>query len=122
MWPASSAGLALIHPDDVAAVAVECLLGASVPTDRVRLTGPSELSPQDIADGFGAHLNRPISIRTPSPPEHEQWLETIGGMPRHASAILTPFAERSTAPVTDAVLEILGRPARTFADYLSGGR
>jgi uncharacterized protein YbjT (DUF2867 family) len=119
VWPQASAGLALIHPDDVAAIALECLVAQSPPESPVHLTGPEELSPDQIAAGFAEATGAPLAAVTPSREDYEAWLETVAGMPRQASHIVAPYAERSDAPVSDAVEQLLGRRARSFAQYLA---
>jgi uncharacterized protein YbjT (DUF2867 family) len=118
VWPQGSAGLALVHPEDVAAVAVECLLAQSPPESPVRLTGPEELSPDQIAAGFAEATGAPLVAVSPPLKDYEVWLETLAGMPRQASRIVAPYAERPEAPLSDAVEQLLGRQARSFGEYL----
>jgi uncharacterized protein YbjT (DUF2867 family) len=118
VWPQASAGLALIHPEDVAAVAVECLVAQSPPESPVHLTGPKELSPGQIAAGFAEATGAPLVPVSPSLDDYEGWLETVAGMPRQASRIVAPYAERRNVPVSDAVERLLGRRAKNLAHYL----
>ncbi len=119
VWPAGSAGLALVHPDDVAEVAAECLVTERVPDSPLRLTGPAELGPDRIAAGIGEAGGLPVVAVSPSLDEYELWLEGVAGMPRSARRIVEPYAGRGHAPVTDAIEKVLNRPARSFAEYIA---
>lgn len=119
VWPAGSAGLALVHPQDVGDAAVECLVAEHLPPSPVHVTGPEELSPAQIADGFSKASATPVVAASPSFEDYEIWLEKVAGMPRQASRIVEPYVRRRSAPVTNAIEQLLKRPAKTFAEYLA---
>ena len=120
VWPAGPSGLALVHPDDVAEAAVACLTADTVPDSPVHLTGPEELSPDQIAAGFAEARGAEIVAVRPSLEEYEDWLEEVAGMPRQARHIIEPYAARTRAPVSDGIERLLGRRATSFAEYLAG--
>ncbi|SFO50116.1 Uncharacterized conserved protein YbjT, contains NAD(P)-binding and DUF2867 domains [Pseudonocardia ammonioxydans] len=119
VWPLGSSGLALVHPDDVAETAVHHLLVPEVQEPTLRLTGPREIGAEEIAAGFGALRGSPVEVRPVSFDAYGAWLEAVAGMPRSAARIIEPYAEPPRVPLSDAIERALGRPARTFADYLN---
>ncbi|MEV6639485.1 NAD(P)H-binding protein [Amycolatopsis sp. NPDC051371] len=119
VWPAGLAGLALVHPDDVAESAVECLVSEHLPPSPLHLTGPKELSSEEIAAGFSTVKDATVVAASPPLHDYEEWLETVAGMPRQAGRIFDPYVTRRHAPVTDDIEQLLHRPARNFTDYLA---
>lgn len=119
VWPAGHSGLALIHPQDVGEAAVECLLAQDIPVSPVYLTGPEELSPRQIAEGFSKATATPVVTVSPSLEEYADWLETVAVMPRQAIHVLEPYVWRRSTPVTDVIEQLLNRPAKSFAEYLA---
>ena len=119
VWPEVASGLALVHPQDVAAVAVECLLMQDVPASPLHLTGPEVLTPPQIADGFSSARGVPVTAVAKSVAAYGDWLESVAGMPRHAATVIEPYAEREFTPVTGTIEQLLGRPAKSFAEFLA---
>jgi uncharacterized protein YbjT (DUF2867 family) len=113
----------MIDTRDVGAVAAEI---AAVPADHVGKTywptGPQSLSYEEAATVFSKVLGRPITFRRLSFEEQKQVMisaglpEAIADMNAQA---LTLAADGDSDLVTDDVLAILGRPARTFEEFVS---
>lgn len=119
VWPTGASGLALVHPHDVAAAAVECLLMQDIPPSPLHLTGPEVLTPAQIADGFSSVRGVPVVAVPQSLKGYGDWLESVAGMPRHAATVIEPYAKRENTPVTGTIEQLLGRPAKSFAEYLA---
>lgn len=109
VWPGADSALSLIAPDDVADVAVACLLADALPATVLDLTGPAALGCREIAAAFGVR-HVPVTLD-----EYEQWLIDVTGRDaeraRFARRIVEPFVTPAPA-VTDVVEQVLGRPAR----------
>lgn len=118
--------LAMIDCEDIAACAV-ALLAAPPPvpgTGRAyELTGREALSFSDVAAKLSARLGRPVAY-VDRPPR-----ELVAGMmsrgvpePIAASfgAMMDAFAHGGASAITAWVVELIGRPPRTFDDYLDG--
>ncbi|MFE2756690.1 NmrA family NAD(P)-binding protein [Actinosynnema sp. NPDC059335] len=112
---------ALVHEADIAAVAVTALLDDGHAGRAYNLTGPQALTTRDRIAVLAAALGRDIAFERIT---HEQAVDrlTATGVPRpdaeyvigwHAS----PPAEAVT--VDDTVERVLGRPARTFAQWVA---
>ncbi|WNV85706.1 NmrA family NAD(P)-binding protein [Umezawaea sp. Da 62-37] len=121
----SSAGdgrVGMVDTRDVAAVAAE--IAASPAAHRGRTywpTGPESISYADAAAVFTTVLGRPITFRPLTFEEQKRAMvdaglpEVIAGMNAQA---LSLFAEGDSDWVTDDVPSILGRPARTFEQFV----
>jgi uncharacterized protein YbjT (DUF2867 family) len=117
--------VAFIDAADIAAVATQALLDA-VPhnTDHV-LTGPEALSYADAAAVITEATGRPVRHRPVSTAEMTGRF-VAAGIPAQFAAMLAGLDEdiRHGAEdrVTSTVLDITGRPARSFAGFVSAYR
>ncbi|WP_329058118.1 NmrA family NAD(P)-binding protein [Amycolatopsis sp. NBC_01480] len=114
--------IGMIDTRDVAAVAAAI---ASSPADHVGKTywptGPESLSYPDAAAVFSTVLGRPITFHPLTYSEQKQAM-VEAGVPEHIAEMntqaITLFAEGDSDWVTGDVPSILGRPARTFAQFV----
>lgn len=114
--------IGMIDTRDVAAVAAAI---ASSPADHVGKTywptGPESLSYPDAAAVFSTVLGRPITFHPLTFSEQKQAM-VEAGVPEHIAEMntqaITLFAEGDSEWVTGDVSAILGRPARTFAQFV----
>ena len=122
-WPRRGTSLALIAPDDVAATIAALLLDPAPGTRILPLTGPETLTIDEIAGYYAAALGRPVDVPDLTPDSYVDWLTKHTPMTKMeaagTAAILTPFADRRVAPVSDAVETVTGHAPQRFADYLA---
>ena len=122
-WPRRDTSLAPIAPDDVAATIAALLLKPSAGTRVLSLTGPETLTIEQIAGHYAAALGSPVEVPDLTPESYVDWLTEHTPMTNEqaqgTSAILTPFADRRDAPVSDAVETVTGRAPQRFTDYLA---
>ncbi|MFK0249673.1 NAD(P)H-binding protein [Amycolatopsis azurea] len=108
-----------IHETDIAAVAARALLGG-VPAGSVyTLTGPRSVDQYEKVQLLGDAVHRPLSFQE-LPPEQVRQAMLAQGLPEEVPArLLGSLADYSVhpGPTTTTVEELLGRPARTFADW-----
>ncbi|MBZ3900298.1 NAD(P)H-binding protein [Streptomyces griseiscabiei] len=108
-----------VHEADVAAVAVRALTGGLPPGAVHTLTGPQSLDQIEKAHLIGAALGRALSFQE-LPPERVRQGMLAQGLPEEVpDRLLGSLADyaRRPGPTTGTVAELLGRPARTFADW-----
>ncbi|MGW6915092.1 SDR family oxidoreductase [Kitasatospora sp. NPDC054939] len=117
--PHPDAHLAPIHTEDIADIAVEALTGSSLTGRKVALTGPESLTFREQIALIGEAVGRDIPVERISRAEAEQQLGEY--IPAQVLASLLTYweaAERGgPATVADTTLTLLGRPARTFAQW-----
>ncbi|MGW0810843.1 NmrA family NAD(P)-binding protein [Nonomuraea sp. NPDC002799] len=112
----------LIHEDDLAEVAARALLDTSLTFRKVRLTGPRSLSHEELVAAIGEVIGRPLRYQEVPPQAFEQSMIQRGLPKPFVEALLARYA-RGAGPaegVTGEVEKILGRPARTFTEWVAG--
>jgi uncharacterized protein YbjT (DUF2867 family) len=117
------AHIAPIHPDDIADIAVEALTGNTLAGRAVTLTGPESLTFRDQIATIAGITGRGISIQPVSRADAEQQLGAY--MPAALAANLLDgwfAATAGPAPIGDTTQTLLGRPARTFAQWADENR
>ncbi|MFI9383042.1 NAD(P)H-binding protein [Kutzneria sp. NPDC052558] len=117
-WFHAGARRALIHEEDIAAVGVLALTTDSLVGQRPVLTGPAAISQLEQAETIGRAIGRPV--RFEELPDDVARRELFPGRPAAvADGLIAAHAALVTHPevVTDTVPRLLGRPARTFADW-----
>ncbi|MEC3957232.1 NAD(P)H-binding protein [Nocardia sp. CDC153] len=116
--PYPQVALAMIHPRDIADIAVAALTGDELRGRTVALTGPEPISFQAQVGAISAAIGREIPVHTITPEAaREQMVRTMP--PFIADALLSTwaaFADRPQAPA-DTTETLLGVPARTFAQW-----
>ncbi len=118
--PYPDAAWALIDEDDLAEVAALALRTDTLLGRRVELTGPASLTQAETIGIIGAALGRELRVERVPRAIAEQHLVGIGLPIGFARALLDMQADYSTAPavVSAEVAAILGRPARSFAEWV----
>ncbi|WP_112134609.1 NAD(P)H-binding protein [Glycomyces dulcitolivorans] len=110
-----------IHEADIAAVAVQALLNGDHAGATLALTGPQSLDQAEKVRLLGAALGRPLSFQE-VPAEAVRQGMLAQGLPEEVPArLLGSLSDYAVnpGPTTRTVEELLGRPARTFADWAS---
>jgi uncharacterized protein YbjT (DUF2867 family) len=119
-WPYGAAETAPIDERDVAAVAARTLHEDGHAGGDYVLTGPESLSQAEQVAVIGEVLGRPIRFEELSPDEFRR--ETAATWPAPVvDMLLDAWAATIGHPayVTSTAVEILGRPVRTFRDWVS---
>ncbi|QVI21236.1 NAD(P)H-binding protein [Nocardia tengchongensis] len=112
------AALAMIHPLDIADIAVAALTGDELRGRTVTLTGPAAISFRAQIGHLAEAVGREIPITTITPAEAEAQMS--GTMPPYiVNALLQTWARTTDQPETpaDTTETLLGVPARTFAQW-----
>src|SRR5581483_11910048 len=122
--PYAAASSAPIVESDIAAVAARALLTDDLVGQRIPLTGPQSLTNSELVAVIGEVLDRPLQyLEVPAAAVRQRFIG-IGFTADFADAYLAMLAETLDKPalVTHDVEKILGRPALTFADFVSQRR
>jgi uncharacterized protein YbjT (DUF2867 family) len=114
-----NAATSTIDERDVAAVAARALVNRGHGERRYVLTGPQSLTQRDKVRLVGAAIGRPLSWEEISPLQVRQAMIAQGLPDEVPDRLLGYLADRieRPGPSSTAVEEILGRPARTFAEW-----
>jgi uncharacterized protein YbjT (DUF2867 family) len=122
--PYASFAEAPVHERDLAEVAAHALR-----TDqpvarrgrRVELTGPQSLTHQQLVATIGEVLGRPLRYQEIPPQAATQGMAAHGFPEPFVEALMARYAKEvgQPAPVTGEVERILGRPARTYAQWVA---
>jgi len=112
-------GAAAIDPGDVAAVGARALLTDELVGRRPVLTGPQSLTQAQMVDVIGKVIGRPLRYQEIPPEAARQGM--LGFPEGFVDAYLSLLAEAVGRPalVTDEVDKALGRPARTYAEWVA---
>jgi uncharacterized protein YbjT (DUF2867 family) len=122
--PYASAASAPIVEADIAAVAAHALLTEELIGRKIELTGPDSFTNTELVHIVGQVLGRDLSYREIPIDQVRQRFSAIGFPADFGTAYAALLAETVDTParVTDEVERILGRPARTFAQWVNGHR
>ncbi|MCG5216400.1 NAD(P)H-binding protein [Streptosporangium soli] len=107
---------------DLAEVAARALLTDELVGRRLELTGPQSLSHEEMVAVIAAALGRPLRFEERTPEAAAQHLVDNGLPEPWAHALMARYARYvggEQHPVTGEVDKILGRPARTYADWVA---
>jgi uncharacterized protein YbjT (DUF2867 family) len=111
-----------IDTRDIAAVAEVALTGRGHEAKKYVLTGPEALSYGDVARIISEVIGRTIEYVAESPEEARERLFKEGAPPWLIEGYLALAAYQraggATAMVSPTVSQILGRPARSFAEFV----
>jgi uncharacterized protein YbjT (DUF2867 family) len=123
-YPYASFAEALIHQQDLAEVAARALRSDDLVARRGRrleLTGPQSLTHQQLVAIIGEVLGRPLRFQELPPQAAAQGMIANGLPGPFVQALMARYARevRLAAPVTGEVERILGRPARTYAEWVA---
>ena len=119
-----TASTAPIIESDIAAVAALALLTDELDGQRIPLTGPQAFTNSELVEVIGAVLGRPLQYREVPAEVVRQRFVDLGFGAEFADAYHAMLAETLDKPplVSHDVEKILGRPALTFAQWLSAHR
>ncbi|MET0896946.1 MAG: NAD(P)H-binding protein [Mycobacterium sp.] len=120
--PYATASSAPIAESDISAVAAQALLTDRLDGLRVPLTGPEALTNTELVDIIADVLGRPLRYHEIPPDVVRQRFLGLGFPADFGTAYVAMLAQTVAEPalVTRDVEKILGRPARTFADWVAG--
>jgi uncharacterized protein YbjT (DUF2867 family) len=122
--PYASASAAPIVDSDISAAAARALLTDELVGQQIPLTGPQAFTNSELVRVIGTVLDRPLQYREVPAQLVRQRFIGLGFAAEFADAYTAMLAETLDKPalVTQGVEKILGRPATTFADWVSGNR
>jgi uncharacterized protein YbjT (DUF2867 family) len=119
-WPYAASVSAPLHERDVAAVAASLLTTRAPVSQRVVITGPESLTQSAMVTAIGATVGRRLRLHE-VPPDVAKRAMVERGLPeplvvRILALLARGLEERPV--VTDEVERILGRPAKTFGQWV----
>jgi uncharacterized protein YbjT (DUF2867 family) len=122
--PYASASIAPIVDADISAVAAAALLRDDLVGHKLPLTGPQSLTNAQMVDVIATELGRPLRYQEiPADVVRERFAALgLGADFGAAYVALLAATVGQPATVTDDVEKILGRPATTFAQWVSQHR
>ncbi|WP_376093672.1 NAD(P)H-binding protein [Roseomonas sp. CCTCC AB2023176] len=112
--------MTLVDVDDIAAVAVACLLGAEHRRRAYKVTGDEWLGYDDVAAVIGDAVGRTVRYVPLSPDEARAEMRAAGSPPWLIEDLIRMYAllqRDGAAPVTDVVRAVAGRTPRRFDDF-----
>lgn len=112
----------LIDAADIAAVAVRALLDEPPYNTDLVLTGPQALDYAEIAEALSRAHGHRVVHRPLTPAALSQHLTSLGIPPEWADVLATLDDDISRGEqdfITSTVLDVTGRPPRSFTDYLT---
>jgi uncharacterized protein YbjT (DUF2867 family) len=110
-----------IHERDLAAVGARALLSDDLVGRRLELTGPQSLTHEQMVAIIGSVIGRPLRYQEIEPEAAKQGMVQYGFPEPFVAALLARYARGvgQVAPTTGEVEKVLGRPARTFAQWVA---
>jgi len=113
-----------IHEQDLAAVAARALRSDALVARRGRrleLTGPQSLTHQQMVASIGEVLGRPLRYQEIPPQVVKQGMVAHGFPEPFVEALMARYAREvgQPAPLSGEVERALGRPARTYAQWVA---
>lgn len=119
--PAAEGKVPMVDAGDIAAVAAAVLIDGARHAGQVYdVTGPSAISFAEIAEIIARVASRAVTACSMTSRQFLMMLEGAGVPPDFAATLLRDqeaIREGAATAVSDAVARLLGRSARTFADY-----
>jgi uncharacterized protein YbjT (DUF2867 family) len=112
----------LIHELDLAEVAARALLSDDLLGRRLELTGPQSLSHAEQVAVIGDVIGRPLRFEEVPPSAAMRGMLRNGLPEPFVTALLARYAAhvaRAQYPPTREVEHVLGRPARTYAQWVT---
>lgn len=114
--------IAMVHPDDVAAVSVEALLTAAHEGRALAVTGPVALTYAEMVGKIAAVTGRTIRFEAITDAEAHRALTAIGLAPALAAALVTLWREvreGKVDTVTTDIERVTGRAPRSFEQWVT---
>lgn len=108
-----------IDEQDLAEIITRALLTDELVDRRLELTGPQSLTHSEMVAIIGDAIGRPLRYQEISPEAAKQGMVEHGAPEPFVEALMARYARDvgRPAPLTGDVEKILGRPARTFAQW-----
>ena len=122
--PYAAASAAPIVETDIAAVAAQALLTDELVGQRIPLTGPQAFTNSELVETIGTVLGRPLRyLEVPADVVRQRFIGLgLGAEFADAYAAMLADALDKPALVTREVEKITGRPATSFAQWVSDHR
>jgi uncharacterized protein YbjT (DUF2867 family) len=119
--PYPSFAEAPIHEQDLAEIAVRAMLTDELVGHKLQLTGPQSLTHEQMITIVGEVVGRPLRYQQIPAPTARQNMIAEGFVPALADALLAWWARGADRPalVANQVQQILGTPARPYADWVA---
>lgn len=119
-WPYADFKEAVVDPRDVAEVAAHALVHDDLLGRKPVLTGPEALTQARMVEVIAEVTGRPLRYRESALVEFASRVAAMGLPPELAASFIARFAafDGSEPELTDEVPEILGRPARSYRDWI----
>ena len=119
--PYASFAEAPIHERDLAEVGARALLTDALAGRRLQLTGPQSLTHEEMVATIGDVIGRPLRYQEVPPEAATQGMVQHGFPGPFVEALMARYAKEvgQPAPLSGEVETILGRPARTFAEWVA---
>ena len=121
--PVPAVGEPFVDADDIADVAAAVLTGAGHTGQAYELTGPRLLTFADAIAEIAAATRRPIGYTAIPPTDYAEAM-AAENVPAEIIELLTylftTVLDGRNAHLGDGIRQVLGRPARDFADYARG--
>jgi uncharacterized protein YbjT (DUF2867 family) len=110
-----------IHERDLAGVGARALLTDELVGRRLELTGPQSLTHEEMVAIIGDVMGRPLRYEEIPPEAVKQGMVQRSFPEPFVEALMARYARGvgQPAPVTGEVEKILGRPARTYAQWVA---
>src|SRR6266508_2576405 len=111
----------LLDERDLAAVGARALLSDDLLGRRLMLSGPQSLSHAELVATIGEVIGRPLRFQEVEPEVLKRGMIANGFAEPFVTALLARYAREvgQAAPVTGEVERILGRPARSYAQWVA---
>jgi uncharacterized protein YbjT (DUF2867 family) len=111
---------AVIHEHDLAAVIAAALCDSRM-VGRIPVTGPQALTYTQMVTTIGEVIGRPLRYEEISPAEATKKMVSQGIPQAFVEALMARYRRDIEQPVdvTDNVTKILGRPAKTYAEWVA---
>jgi uncharacterized protein YbjT (DUF2867 family) len=108
-----------VDPRDLAAVAARALTGDDMAGHQLVLTGPESLTHEELVATIGAALGRPLRFVAVPAAAAAAGMIAHGHREEFVTALMARYEREAGRPahVSGDVEKVLGRPARTFAEW-----
>jgi uncharacterized protein YbjT (DUF2867 family) len=120
--PTGNGRHAILHPADVGDVAAEVLASDGHAGQTYELTGPEAISTADCAAALAAALGREVQHVDIPDEAFREGMTNAGAPPAIVENLARYYAMVKAgefAMVTSTVSDLLGRPARTFQEWVA---
>ncbi|AHH21521.1 NmrA family protein [Nocardia nova SH22a] len=117
--PFADAAFPLIDPEDIAAVAAAVLLGDGHDGKIYELTGPVAISPRQQAEAIGDAVGEPVRFVEETRAEATARMVRFMPEPVVEATLNILSSPGALGQVRPDVERILGRPARSFGDWVA---